>query len=177
MKNEFGLDSLSTGFCEKVKIIIRNKTYPEVALKIKRTTNKRTLYLYRYQRQKYRHKTFHHWKLFREGISVYHICYVYAWIYRWVIVIIVQIKLMVRYFYFLVMKVFFLSKTEKIAYFEILKLINGTKQLLVRIKVLCHSCPPPSNGGTGVESLKLSQKRWVQIFSIKTGVGKIGGIV
>ena len=49
------------------------------------------------------------------------------------------------------MKVFFLSKTEKIAYFEILKLINSTKQLLVRIKVLCHSWTPrPSKGGGGL---------------------------
>ena len=50
---------------------------------------------------------------------------VYAWIDRWVVVIIVQIKLMVSYFYFLVMKVFFLSITEKMAYLQLLKFIKS----------------------------------------------------
>lgn len=50
---------------------------------------------------------------------------VYAWIDRWVAVIIVQIKLMVSYFYFLVMKVFFLSITEKMAYLQLLKFIKS----------------------------------------------------
>ena len=49
----------------------------------------------------------------------------YAWIDRWVVVIIVQIKLMVSYFYFLVMKVFFLSITEKMAYLQLLKFIKS----------------------------------------------------
>ena len=50
---------------------------------------------------------------------------VYAWIDRWVVVIIVQIKLMVSYFYFLVMKVFFLSIAEKMAYLQLLKFIKS----------------------------------------------------